>query len=189
MIKRQTLTSQVFDHILNLVKSGQVKPGEKLPTEKQLTAELGVSRTCVREAVKSLESLRVISVRPRVGAVVLELSPSAVFNAESLSAFSHSQATDVLIEFRKIVEVGLASLAAEKATGEDLAAMLRAMEVRSYCLPCRYRFSRGHRGSQQESHRHHGSEDDLGTATGTEAPDQRSLKRTGRRPAGTLEGF
>ncbi len=75
MIKRQTLTSQVFDHILNLVKSGQVKPGEKLPTEKQLTAELGVSRTCVREAVKSLESLRVISVRPRVGAVVLELSP------------------------------------------------------------------------------------------------------------------
>ncbi|MFN7995634.1 MAG: FadR/GntR family transcriptional regulator [Bryobacteraceae bacterium] len=128
MIKRQTLTSQVIDHILGLIKSGQVKPGEKLPTEKQLTAELGVSRTCVREAVKSLESLRLVSVRPRVGAVVLEPSASAVFNAETLSAFSHSQATDVLIEFRKILEVGLASLAAEKATGEDLAAMLRAMD-------------------------------------------------------------
>lgn len=128
MIKRQTLTSQVIDHILNLIKSGQVKPGERLPTEKQLTSELGVSRTCVREAVKSLESLRLVSVRPRVGAIVLEPSPSAVFNAETLSAFSNSQATDVLIEFRKILEVGLASLAAEKATGEDLAAMIRAMD-------------------------------------------------------------
>jgi GntR family transcriptional repressor for pyruvate dehydrogenase complex len=128
VIKRQTLTSQVLDHILHLIKSGQIKPGEKLPTEKQLTAELGVSRTCVREAVKSLESLRLVCVRPRVGAVVLEPSASAMFNAETLSAFSHSQATDVLIEFRKIIEVGLASLAAEKATSEDLAAMVRAME-------------------------------------------------------------
>jgi GntR family transcriptional repressor for pyruvate dehydrogenase complex len=134
VIKRQTLTSQVFDHILNLIKSGQIQPGEKLPTEKQMTAELGVSRTCVREAVKSLESLRLVSVRPRVGAVVLELSASAVFNAESLSEFTHSQATDVLIEFRKIVEVGLASLAAEKASNEDLAAMLRAMEVHKRAL-------------------------------------------------------
>lgn len=134
MIKRQTLTSQVFDHILGLIRSGQVKPGEKLPTEKQLTAELGVSRTCVREAVKSLESLRLVSVRARVGAVVLELSSAAIFNAEALSAFSHSQATDVLVEFRKIVEVGLASLAAEKASSEDLAAMLRAMEVHKRAL-------------------------------------------------------
>ena len=128
MIKRQTLTSQVIDHILNLIKSGQVRPGDKLPTEKQLTAELKVSRTCVREAVKSLESLRVLSVRPKVGAVILEPSPTALFNAETLSAFSHLQTTDVLMEFRKILEVGLASLAAEKTTGEDLAAMLHAME-------------------------------------------------------------
>jgi GntR family transcriptional repressor for pyruvate dehydrogenase complex len=128
MIRRQTLTSQVIEHILNLIKSGQVKAGGKLPTEKQLTAELGVSRTCVREAMKSLESLRLVSVRPKIGAVVLALSPSAMFNAESLSAFAHSQATDALIEFRRIVEVGLASLAAEKATGDDLEAMLRALE-------------------------------------------------------------
>ena len=40
MIKRQTLTSQVFDHILNLIKSGQFKPGEKLPTEKQWESRL-----------------------------------------------------------------------------------------------------------------------------------------------------
>ena len=49
----------------HLIKSGQIKPGEKLPTEKQLIEKLGVSRTCIREAIKSLESLRLISVRPK----------------------------------------------------------------------------------------------------------------------------
>src|SRR5215472_11946870 len=55
LLRRQTLTTQVIDHALGLIRSGRVKPGEKLPTEQQLTEKLGVSRTCVREAMKSLE--------------------------------------------------------------------------------------------------------------------------------------
>ena len=128
LIKRQTLTSQVIEYILGLIKSGKVKPGERLPTEMDLTSSLGVSRTCVREAMKSLESLRLISVRPKVGAVVLEPSPATLFSAEHLSAMAHRHQTDVLIEFRKIIEVGLAPIAAEKATEEDLAAMKKAIE-------------------------------------------------------------
>ena len=128
MIKRQTLTSQVIEYVLNLIKTGKVKPGEKLPTEKALTETLGVSRTCVREAMKSLESLRRIAVRPRVGAMVLEPSSAALFNAEHLSTAAHLQRTDFLIEFRKILEVGLAPLAAEKADQEDLRAMEQAID-------------------------------------------------------------
>ena len=111
---------QVIDHLLSLIRSGQVKPGEQLPTEKQLTEQLHVSRTCVREAIKSLEVLQLIKVRPRVGAVVLEPSPTALINAEHLSASAYQQRTDALIEFRKILELGLAALAAENATEEDL---------------------------------------------------------------------
>ncbi len=128
MIRRQTLTSQVIDHVLGLIKSGQVKPGEKLPTEKQLTETLGVSRTCVREAMKSLESLRLISVRPKIGAVVLVPAPTALFHGQSFSTLAHLQDTDDLVEFRSIIEVGLAVLAARKATDNDLAAMRQAME-------------------------------------------------------------
>src|SRR5258708_250840 len=106
LIKRQTLTSQVIDHILDLIQSGRVKPGEKLPTEKQLTETLGVSRTCIREAMKSLESLRLISVRPKIGAVVLVPSPTALFDGTPFSTLAHMQQTDVLIEFRSIIEVG-----------------------------------------------------------------------------------
>jgi GntR family transcriptional regulator, transcriptional repressor for pyruvate dehydrogenase complex len=71
LIRRQTITAQVISYILDIIKKGQVKPGERLPTEKQLIEELSVSRTCVREAIKSLESLQLIRVKPKIGAVVL----------------------------------------------------------------------------------------------------------------------
>jgi GntR family transcriptional repressor for pyruvate dehydrogenase complex len=98
-----------------------VKPGEQLPTEKQLTEKLSVSRTCVREAIKSLEYLKLIKVRPRIGAVVLEPSPTALINAEHLSASALQERVDDLIEFRLLLELGLAALAAEKSTAEDWA--------------------------------------------------------------------
>jgi GntR family transcriptional repressor for pyruvate dehydrogenase complex len=123
LIRRQTITAQVITHILDLIKKGQVKPGERLPTEKQLTEELGVSRTCVREAIKSLESLQLISVRPKVGAIVLEPSPGALLNAEYLSTSAFMQQADSLIEFRKVLELGLVALAAEKSGEADWAAM------------------------------------------------------------------
>ena len=134
MIQRQTITTQVIIHILGLIKKGQVKPGERLPTEKQLTEELAVSRTCVREAIKSLESLRLIRVRSKVGAVVLEPSSTALINAEQLSASAYMQQTDVLIEFRKVLELGLAALAAEKSTEEDWAAMRSALADHEHAL-------------------------------------------------------
>jgi GntR family transcriptional repressor for pyruvate dehydrogenase complex len=134
VIQRQTITTQVITHILGLIKKGQVKPGERLPTEKQLTEDLAVSRTCVREAIKSLESLRLIRVRSKVGAVVLEPSSTALISAEHLSASAHMQQTDVLIEFRKVLELGLAALAAEKSTEEDWAAMRSALADHEHAL-------------------------------------------------------
>jgi GntR family transcriptional repressor for pyruvate dehydrogenase complex len=134
VLKRQTLTSQAIDYILNLIKSGKVKPGETLPTEKQLIEMLGISRTCVREAMKSLESLHLVTIRPRIGARVLQPSPAALFSAEHLSVVMHMHHTDNLIEFRKIIELGLVSLAAEKATEGDLDAMRRALDDHKHAL-------------------------------------------------------
>jgi GntR family transcriptional repressor for pyruvate dehydrogenase complex len=127
VLKRQTVTSQVIEHILGLIKNGNMQPGDKLPTEKALTENLGVSRTCVREAVKSLESLRIISVRPKVGAVLLDPSNQAFFSAESLVGAIRQEQSDALIDFRNILETGLAALAAERAQESDLAAMRQAI--------------------------------------------------------------
>jgi GntR family transcriptional repressor for pyruvate dehydrogenase complex len=134
LVKRQTITSQVIDHILNLIKTEGLKPGDRLPTEKQFTESLGVSRTCVREAVKSLESLRLISIRPRIGAVLLEPPNGGLFNAERMSAMVSQEQVDALFEFRKILEVGLATLAAERAREEDLNAMRQALDEHKAAL-------------------------------------------------------
>jgi GntR family transcriptional repressor for pyruvate dehydrogenase complex len=123
LIRRQTITAQVITYILDLIKKGVVKPGERLPTEKHLTEELAVSRTCVREAIKSLESLQLISVRPKIGAIVLEPSSVSLLNTEYLSTSAFMQQADSLIEFRKVLELGLVALAAEKATEADWTAM------------------------------------------------------------------
>jgi DNA-binding FadR family transcriptional regulator len=128
VLQRKTLTSQVIDHILGLIKTNNMQPGDRLPTEKQLTASLGVSRTCVREAMKSLESLKLISIRAKIGAVLLQPSKLALFTAEHLSDAINEEQTDALIEFRKIIEVGLTTLAAERAHDEDLAAMKKALD-------------------------------------------------------------
>lgn len=128
MLRRTTLTSQVVDYILGQIKSGEVKPGERLPTETELTQTLGISRTCVREAMKSLESLGLVRIRQRIGAVVLEPSPSNLLNSQHFSLMVQSQQAGDLLEFRKIVEVGLASLAAEKASDKDIADMRAALD-------------------------------------------------------------
>lgn len=128
MLERQTLTSRVFDHLMDLVRTGKISPGDRLPTEKDLVVSLGVSRTCVREAIKSLEALRIVTVRPKVGAVLQEPTAAALFNAELFSAAAHSERTDTLMEFRKIVEVGLVSLAAERADVADSLAIGRSIQ-------------------------------------------------------------
>jgi GntR family transcriptional repressor for pyruvate dehydrogenase complex len=128
LLRRKTLTSQVVDYVLALMKNGDVKPGQRLPTETQLTQTLGISRTCVREAMKSLESLGLVNIRQRVGATVLEPSSSNFLSSEHFSLMVQSQQAEDLLEFRKIIEVGLASLAAEKARDEDIAAMRAALD-------------------------------------------------------------
>jgi len=127
MIRRETLTSRVFDYLFAQIKSGKVKPGQKLPTEKELTKTLGVSRTCVREAMKSLQALQLVSVRAAIGAIVNQPSPGAWFNAYLFAATIHSEERDAQTEFRKILEVGLVSLAAEKADQSDIVALSKSI--------------------------------------------------------------
>lgn len=118
----------MIDYVVGLIKTGKVKPGERLPTEAELTESLGVSRTCVREAIKSLETLGLVSVRQRIGATVLQPSVSNLLHAEYLSVAIQQHQSNSLLEFRQILEVGLASLAAEKATDEDIEAMQATLE-------------------------------------------------------------
>jgi GntR family transcriptional repressor for pyruvate dehydrogenase complex len=128
VLKRKTLTAQVTDYVLDLIRSGAVKPGQQVPTETELTRILGVSRTCVREGMKSLQSMGLVEIRQRIGATVLEPSSSNLLNSSSFFLAVQAQRMDDLLEFRRIMEVGLASLAAEKAELKDVENMRHALD-------------------------------------------------------------
>lgn len=128
VLQRKTLTSQVSDYVMGLIRTGAVKPGQQVPTETELTKTLGVSRTCVREAMKTLQSMGLVNIRQRVGATVLEPSSSNLLNTENFLRAMQIQKMDDLLEFRRIMEVGLASLAAEKAELRDVEAMRKALD-------------------------------------------------------------
>ncbi|MFP3390564.1 FadR/GntR family transcriptional regulator [Brevibacillus sp. SIMBA_040] len=116
-ITRNTLSQQVLEQIVKLLLSGQLKPGDRLPTEIEFMEILGVSRPVIREALSSLETLEVITKKPRGGTFFnkkIGKTPFMVMLALSMDNLP------AIIEARMTLELGLVTLAAEKITNEDL---------------------------------------------------------------------
>lgn len=111
----------VAERLTQMIIKGQLLPGDRLPTERELTEQLGVSRGVVREATKLLVAKGLVIVRPGTGMAVAD--PGSENVTESLSLFLHRQPTGLhhLLELRRCLEVETAGLAAEKASAEDIA--------------------------------------------------------------------
>lgn len=110
---------RIRDHIL----SHGLKPGDRLPTERSLAEQLGVSRTVVREAVKSLQAKGLVSVQTGSGTYVAEVTPGSVSDLWELALYTQSdeERERKLQEMRRVVEVEIAVLAAARATAESIA--------------------------------------------------------------------
>ena len=124
------LYKQVADQIQELIVSEALRPGDKLPGERELAEQLGVSRTVVREAIRLLSVRGLVEVKPGCGTYVREPSPrDAAAPIELLLKLRQCpNFLDNLYEVRHMIEVEVAGLAAERATGEDFAAMEAAIE-------------------------------------------------------------
>ncbi|MBI1879856.1 MAG: FadR family transcriptional regulator [Chloroflexi bacterium] len=126
--KHDPLYEKIALHIENLVSSGKLQPGDRLPSERELAEGWGVGRGVVREAVKLLAERGLVTISPGRGTFVSELDPK--FHSEQLGRVfrrgGHSYSD--LHEVRKILEVEIAGLAAQKATPQDLEKMSQAIE-------------------------------------------------------------
>jgi GntR family transcriptional regulator, transcriptional repressor for pyruvate dehydrogenase complex len=120
----------IVDQIRLLMRQGQLKPGDRLPPERDLCERFGVSRVTVREALRMLESSGLVEIRvgARGGAFVTAPSSNRVGeNLADLLTLSVISAADVT-EVRMILEVGLVPLVCQRATEEDLADLERICE-------------------------------------------------------------
>jgi GntR family transcriptional repressor for pyruvate dehydrogenase complex len=115
------VTDEAILRIKEMIVSGQLKPGDRLPPEKELSEALGLSRNSLREAVKALELVRVLDVRRGDGTYVTSLTPSLLLDAMSFLVDVHQDASVLeLLEVRRILEPAAAALAATRVTPEDI---------------------------------------------------------------------
>lgn len=123
----RNLTLEVVEQIAVEIRSGRLPPGTRLPTEHELMAALGVSRTVIREAVSALRAEGLVISRQGAGVFVADASSIPFrINLEGLSSIE-----DVLhvMELRLAVEVEAAALAAERATPNQVADVEAALEA------------------------------------------------------------
>ena len=120
------------DHLGRAIMSGRYPPGGTIPPEPLLCDELGVSRTVVREAVKSLIAKGLVSSGPKVGTRVLPADQWNWFDPDvvlwqSKVGLTREYLRD-LQELRRVVEPAAVRMAAERATSEDIAGIEAAFE-------------------------------------------------------------
>ena len=114
------LTDEAIDKIQQMITSRRVRPGEKLPREADLAAELGLSRNSLREAVKALSLINVLDVRQGDGTYVTSLAPSLLLEALSFIVDFHRDDTVLeFLEVRRILEPAATALAAIRMPDEE----------------------------------------------------------------------
>jgi GntR family transcriptional regulator, transcriptional repressor for pyruvate dehydrogenase complex len=122
-IRRVKLKDQVADMLLDMISSGDYGAGDRLPPERILVEQIGVSRTVVREALNLLETRGLIRIEHGRGAVVSANGAHALHNNLGFLLRMQPGALWELMEMRKALEVEVAGLAAERANAEDIATM------------------------------------------------------------------
>jgi GntR family transcriptional regulator, transcriptional repressor for pyruvate dehydrogenase complex len=126
------LTDEAIHQIRNLIRSGALPPGSRLPPENELAAQLGLSRNSMREAVKALEMVRVLDVRRGDGTYVTSLEPRLLLEGLGLAVdLLQDESVLSVVEVRRLLEPAATGLAAQRITDEGLARLeerLREMD-------------------------------------------------------------
>jgi GntR family transcriptional repressor for pyruvate dehydrogenase complex len=129
VVREPRLSDKVAEMMLDTILSHRLEVGDRLPSERELGEQFGVSRTVVREAVRALVAKGVIEVRSGSGLRVAAVDASAV--SESMSLYLRGGTLDFekVHEVRSVLEVHLAGVAAGRASDADIA-VLRAVHER-----------------------------------------------------------
>ncbi|AET66782.1 transcriptional regulator [Desulfosporosinus orientis DSM 765] len=128
-IRTRKIYEQIVDQIGQLVAQGQLKPGDRLPSERELVERFQVSRASIREAISALEMMGLIEVRSGEGTYIRQVNIDSAVTPLAWMLFIEKDTDLELYEARKILEVQAAGLAAARADDEEIKDMFEALEV------------------------------------------------------------
>ncbi|MFJ8992521.1 FadR/GntR family transcriptional regulator [Streptomyces sp. NPDC102279] len=118
------VTDEAIEKIKEMIVSGALRPGDRLPKESELAADLGLSRNSLREAVRALSLIRILDVRQGDGTYVTSLDPQLLLEALSFVVDFHRD--DTVLEFlavRRILEPAATAMAATRIGEQELGAL------------------------------------------------------------------
>jgi GntR family transcriptional repressor for pyruvate dehydrogenase complex len=125
-IKKTRLYEEVVGQLHQLIDDGKLKAGDRLPSERELAETFRVSRSSVREAIKTLENAGMVMSRPGSGTFITAVNVEAIISPLASLLSRGKDALIDLFEMRCLVEPSIAALAAERATPADI---LRLKEI------------------------------------------------------------
>jgi GntR family transcriptional repressor for pyruvate dehydrogenase complex len=121
------LYESVIEQIMDLIKNKKLKPGDKLPPERELAGKLSISRNSLREAFRVLESRGLIKSKPGGGRFIREIRENGHNNTENIILSLEKSSILELLEAREIFEVKIAEIAAQRATPEEIEIIEKAL--------------------------------------------------------------
>jgi GntR family transcriptional repressor for pyruvate dehydrogenase complex len=143
-IQSERLYEKIVDQIEGRILSGELQPGDHLPAERELAEQFRVSRTAVREAVKTLAEKGLVQVRPGRGTFVTNDTSEAVRHSLGrMLKIGQPEGARHLVEVREIFEPETAALAAVRASDEQIAALREAVAMMDTALEDGERFIEG----------------------------------------------
>jgi GntR family transcriptional repressor for pyruvate dehydrogenase complex len=120
-VRRTRVYEGVAKQLQHLIEEGVLSPGDMLPPERELAERFGVSRSSVRDAIRTLELVGMVEARQGEGTVVADASPEALVVPLANILLRKRELVGELLDVRKMIEPPLAARAAAHATAEDVA--------------------------------------------------------------------
>jgi DNA-binding FadR family transcriptional regulator len=120
---KSSFPQQIADSIRETIVKKKLAPGDRLPSERALAGEFGVSRSSIREGIRTLTALGVLETRPGNGTYVSTNLASSILHPLSWAIFLSGSLGHDLVEARKVIEPAIAELAAKRAERQDLDAL------------------------------------------------------------------
>ncbi len=132
---RSTLPEEIAGRLLALIRDQELRPGDRLPAERDLARRLGVSRPVLREALRALSLMKVVDIRQGTGTYVTSLEPKQLISHLDFAFSSDETALTKVFEARRVVETGNVRFAARRLSdagldelGELLAQLVAAVD-------------------------------------------------------------
>jgi len=115
-----TAGGRVVEHVRRLIEARRLKPGDRLPPERDLARQVGISRTSLRSGLRSLQAMGVVRARQGSGTYIADGPPRLGNGPLRFLAALHGFTRDEMFEARRMLEVGTAGLSAERAAPEQM---------------------------------------------------------------------